>query len=107
MTGIFARTTQHSPAALAWATAYRNAAAITGGLLENGCVARVGWHLTAVVCSRYGLGHPVARLLSAVDVSTCSQHPVAAGASWNIHCRPPAPPKGVLSDMLDFLVVLD
>ena len=68
-------------------------------LLENGCVARVGWHLTAVVCSWYGLGCPAARLLSAVDVPTQPQRPVAAGASWNIHCRPPAPIKWVLSAM--------
>ena len=82
----FVRTTQHLPAVLAWATAYRNAATFTVGLLENGCIARVGfgWRLAALVC---GLECPAAQLLSAVDVSTQPHCLVVAGAAWNIHCN--------------------
>ena len=76
-------------------------------VLENECVARVGWHLAAVVCSLCSLGRPAVQLLSAVDVSTQPRCPVASGAAWNIHCKLPAPIKGVLLPCSDFLVVLN
>ena len=103
---LFLRTTQHSPAVLAWATAYRNAAAITGGLLENGCVARVGFGrcLAALVC---GLKRPAAWLQSAVDFSQAATSPVAAGSCLERSPHSSAPVQGCLLLCLDFLVVLE